>query len=108
MGATFSSRILHLRRLRDKLIDLELQVRGYPVEVLRTCPITPEQRIEDEPGGFLFLARLRVQGLEPEPSCVCCWAWGRMSRWWCRPDCGWSCSNRRPRRHSLRPAERTG
>ena len=35
--------------------------RGYVVEVLRVCPITPTQRMEDEPADSPFLARVLVQ-----------------------------------------------
>ena len=46
---------------RGQVIDLELRVRGYAVEVLRVCPITPAQRIEDKPADSPFLGRVRVQ-----------------------------------------------
>ena len=36
--------------------------RGYVVEVLRVCPITPGQRIEDEPADSPFLARVGRAG----------------------------------------------
>ncbi len=44
-----------------KVIDLELRVRGYAVEVLRVSPLTPAQRIDDEPAESPFLDRVRVQ-----------------------------------------------
>ena len=59
---------------RGKVIDLELRVRGYAVEVLRVCPITPAQRIEDEPADSPFLARVRVQ--VPETGALLRWLLG--------------------------------
>ncbi|HPB76905.1 MAG TPA: WYL domain-containing protein, partial [Chromatiaceae bacterium] len=49
-------------------------VRGYAVEVLRVCPITPAQRIEDEPADSPFLARVRVQ--VPETGALLRWLLG--------------------------------
>ncbi len=54
-----------------KVIDLELRVRGYAVEVLRVCPLTPAQRIEDEPADSPFLAR--VWARVPETGAL--WRW---------------------------------
>ena len=59
---------------RGQVIDLELRVRGYAVEVLRVCPITPAQRIEDEPADSPFLARVRVQ--VPETGALLRWLLG--------------------------------
>jgi hypothetical protein len=59
---------------RGKVIDLELRVRGYAVEVLRVCPITPAQRIEDEPADSPFQARVRVQ--VPETGALLRWLLG--------------------------------
>lgn len=41
-----------------ELIDLELRARGYIVELLRDCPLADRQRIEDEPEGSDFEARV--------------------------------------------------
>jgi proteasome accessory factor B len=41
-----------------ELIDLELLARGYVVELLRDCPLADGQRVEDEPDGSLFKARV--------------------------------------------------
>jgi predicted DNA-binding transcriptional regulator YafY len=54
-----------------KVIDLELRVRGYVVEVLRACPLTPAQRIDDEPAESPFLARVRAR--VPETGAL--WRW---------------------------------
>lgn len=43
---------------RGELIDLELRARGYIVDLLRDCPLTERQRIEDEPEGEEFEARV--------------------------------------------------
>ncbi|NEX23050.1 WYL domain-containing protein [Thiorhodococcus mannitoliphagus] len=43
------------------LIDLELRVRGYLAELLRACPMAPDQRLEDEPEGADFELRLWVR-----------------------------------------------
>ena len=59
---------------RGQVIDLELRVRGYPVDVLRVCPITPTQRMEDEPADSPFLARVRVQ--VPETGALLRWLLG--------------------------------
>jgi len=59
---------------RGKVIDLELRVRGYPVEVLRVSPITPAQCMEDEPEGSPFQARVRVQ--VPETGALLRWLLG--------------------------------
>ncbi|MBK1725168.1 helix-turn-helix transcriptional regulator [Thiocystis violacea] len=40
------------------LIDLELRVRGYLADLLRTCPMEPNQRLDDEPEGSDFDLRL--------------------------------------------------
>lgn len=40
------------------LIDVELRVRGYLEGILRICPLAANQRIEDEPEGSEFLARV--------------------------------------------------
>ncbi len=49
-------------------------MRGYAVEVLRACPITPAQRFEDEPEDSPFLARVRVQ--VPETGALLRWLLG--------------------------------
>ena len=59
---------------RGQVIDLELRVRGYPVDVLQVCPITPTQRMEDEPADSPFLARVRVQ--VPETGALLRWLLG--------------------------------
>jgi len=57
---------------RGAVIDLELRLRGYAVDVLRACPITPAQFIEDEPAGSPFVARVRV----PETGALLRWLLG--------------------------------
>ncbi len=59
---------------RGTVIDLELRLRGYAVEVLRACPMTPAQFIEDEPAGSPFLARVRAQ--VPETGALLRWLLG--------------------------------
>ena len=59
---------------RGAVIDLELRVRGYAVEVLRACPITPAQFMEDEPAGSPFVARVWVQ--VPETGALLRWLLG--------------------------------
>ena len=49
-------------------------MRGYAVEVLRVCPITPAQRIEDKPADLPFLGRVRVQ--VPETGALLRWLLG--------------------------------
>ena len=61
---------------RGAVIDLELRVRGYAVEVLRACPITPAQRFEDEPEDSPFLARVRVRVQVPETGALLRWLMG--------------------------------
>lgn len=41
-----------------KLINLELRARGYIIDLLRDCPLADRQRIEDEPEGSDFEARV--------------------------------------------------
>lgn len=41
-----------------ELIDLELRARGYIVELLRDCPLAEGQRVEVEPKGSQFEARV--------------------------------------------------
>jgi predicted DNA-binding transcriptional regulator YafY len=43
------------------LIDLDLRVRGYLATLLSCCPLTPDQRLEDEPEGSGFTLRVRAQ-----------------------------------------------
>ncbi len=83
---------------RGQVIDLELRVRGYAVEVLRVCPITPAQRIEDKPADLPFLGRVRVQVPETGVLLRRRLDWGITSRWWPRPGCAWSCASRWRRR----------
>ncbi len=59
---------------RCKVIDLELRGRGYAIDVLRVCQITPAQRIVDEPGDSPFLAQVRVQ--VPETGALLRWLLG--------------------------------
>ena len=59
---------------RGAVIDLELRVRGYAVEVLRACPITPAQFIENEPKESPFVARVRVR--VPETGALLRWLLG--------------------------------
>ena len=59
---------------RGQVIDLELRVRGYAAEMLRVCPITPTQRMEEEPANSSFLARVRVQ--VPETGALLRWLLG--------------------------------
>ena len=59
---------------RGAVIDLELRVRGYAVEVLRACPITPAQFIEDEAEDAPFVARVRVR--VPETGALLRWLLG--------------------------------
>jgi proteasome accessory factor B len=42
-------------------ITLELRVRGYLAEVLRVCPLEPNQKIEDEPPDSEFELRVSAQ-----------------------------------------------
>lgn len=44
-----------------ELIDLELRARGYIVELLRDCPLAEGHRIDDEPEGEKFEARVFAQ-----------------------------------------------
>ena len=44
------------------------------MDVLRVCPITPAQRMEDEPADSPFLARVRVQ--VPETGALLRWLLG--------------------------------
>ena len=59
---------------RGAVIDLELRVRGYAVDVLRACPITPAQFMEDEPAESPFVARVRVR--VPETGALLRWLLG--------------------------------
>lgn len=43
---------------QGKLIDLELRVRGYLAPLLSDCPLTEDQRLQDEPAGSPFAARV--------------------------------------------------
>jgi proteasome accessory factor B len=44
----------------DRQIELDLRVRGYVAELLRDCPLSEDQRIEEEPDGSAFGARVRA------------------------------------------------
>lgn len=44
----------------DRQVELDLRVRGYVAELLRDCPLAKDQRIEDEPEGSAFGARVRA------------------------------------------------
>lgn len=44
-----------------ELIDLELRARGYVVELLRDCPLADGQRVEVEPKGSQFEARITAR-----------------------------------------------
>lgn len=46
---------------RGELIDLELRVRGYFADVIRACPLSPDQQLEDEPEGPGFVLRVRAR-----------------------------------------------
>ncbi|TVQ85702.1 MAG: WYL domain-containing protein [Chromatiaceae bacterium] len=46
---------------QGELIDLELRVRGYLTEVLRVCPLSEGQRIEDEPEDSAFTLRFSAR-----------------------------------------------
>ncbi len=54
-----------------KVIDLELRVRGYVAEVLRVCPLTPGQCLEDEAPESPFTVRVRAR--VPETGAL--WRW---------------------------------
>ena len=44
----------------DHQVALELRVRGYVAELLRDCPLSENQLIEEEPEGSPFVARVRA------------------------------------------------
>ncbi len=44
-----------------KLIDLVLRVRGYPATLLRVCPLTDDQVIDEEPEGAPFALRVSAR-----------------------------------------------
>ena len=44
-----------------EIIDLELRARGYVVELLRDCPLADGQRVEVEPKGSPFEARITAR-----------------------------------------------
>jgi proteasome accessory factor B len=46
---------------QGELIELELRVRADLVELLRRCPMAPDQRVEDEPADSDFELRVRAQ-----------------------------------------------
>jgi hypothetical protein len=59
---------------QGELIDLELRVRGYLAEVLRVCPLSEGQRIEEEPEGAAFT--LRVSARVPSTGQLLRWLLG--------------------------------
>ncbi len=46
---------------QGKLIDLELRVRGYLATLLEACPLSDNQRLEDEPDDSGFLLRVTAR-----------------------------------------------
>ncbi|MFZ1575784.1 MAG: WYL domain-containing protein [Chromatiaceae bacterium] len=46
---------------QGKLIDLELRVRGYLATLLEACPLSDDQRHEDEPEDSGFLLRIKAR-----------------------------------------------
>ena len=59
---------------QGELIDLELRVRGYLAEVLRVCPLSEGQRVEDEPEDSAFT--LRVSARVPSTGQLLRWLLG--------------------------------
>jgi len=56
------------------LIDLELRVRGYLVELLRTCAMAPNQSLEDEPEDSDF--EIRITATVPSTGQLLRWLLG--------------------------------
>lgn len=57
-----------------KLIELELRARGYVAELLRDCPLSDGQRVDDEPEGSDF--DIRVWAAVPQTGQLLRWVLG--------------------------------
>jgi predicted DNA-binding transcriptional regulator YafY len=55
-------------------IDLDLRVRGYVADLLRVCPLSPDQCIDDEPAGSPF--EMRVSATLPSTGQLLRWLLG--------------------------------